>query len=158
MPSPQNQSLLATSAGNSTGQVSSKSAPSPALATHCSIDSATRKLTPCCTVSSFLAAEFTASDAVLAARLQAAEDARLAQQLEDERLAAAYDPWKRAEAEWASVEQKQNEESDRKLALSLTGDLKQQDQRRQQKQLAQDSAFAKRLDANPTPQKSKKVP
>jgi hypothetical protein len=47
-----------------------------------------------------------ASDAAseaLAARLQAEQDAALAQQLEDERLAMAHDPWQQAEQEWDSA-------------------------------------------------------
>ena len=56
---------------------------------------------------------------MIAARLQAAEDAALAQALEDERVASQYDPWKQAEQEWDQVmkthEEKQGEKTAKKL-------------------------------------------
>jgi len=58
-------------------------------------------------------------DASLAAKLQAQEDAHLAQLLEDERVASTLDPWTAAEQEWAEVEKKQHIDNDGKLARKL---------------------------------------
>lgn len=59
------------------------------------------------------------SDAALAARLQAEEDAAVAQQLEDERIALAHDPWQQAEAEWNAVERRQQAASGERTAKQI---------------------------------------
>jgi len=66
---------------------------------------------PCCVCVCAQSASDAASEA-LAARLQAEQDAALAQQLEDERLAMAHDPWQQAEQEWDTAMKQVGKEKD----------------------------------------------
>ena len=91
-------------------------------------------------------------DAAKARELQAAEDRRLAEQLESERVATSLDPWAQAEDEWGQAMKKYNETEGEKLARKLHEET--EAERKKREEIAKkDAELAKKLAAA---EKSKK--